>query len=100
MPEIYEIYGTNAHEMTKRLMEAANVADKIPSNAKIAIKPNLVNASRAENGATTHPGAVSGCIEYLQSKGFSDICVIESSWVGERTENAARSCGYDRVCRD
>ena len=47
MPEIYEIYGTNAHEMTKRLMEAANVADKIHSNAKIAIKPNLVNASRA-----------------------------------------------------
>ncbi len=98
MSSIYEIYGKDAHEMTKRLMAAAKVANRIPDGAKIVIKPNLVSASRAENGATTHPGAVSGCIEYLQDAGFGDISVIEGSWVGERTENAVRVCGYDRIC--
>ncbi len=98
MPSIYEIYGKDAHEMTKRLMAAAEAAGRIDRGAKIVIKPNLVNASRAENGATTHPGAVSGCIEYLKEAGFTDITVIESSWVGERTENAVRACGYDKIC--
>ena len=98
MARIFEVYGTDAHEMTKRLMQAADVAALIPANAKIAIKPNLVNSSRAENGATTHPGAVSGCIEYLRDVGYSDISIIESSWVGGRTKEAVRSCGYDKVC--
>ena len=95
---IYEIYGADAHEMTKRLMEGANVASGIPSGAGIALKPNLVNAGRAENGATTHPGVLSGCIEYLQENGFSDISVIESSWIGETTSRSMKVCGYDRVC--
>ena len=98
MSRIYEIYGTDAHSMTMSLMDVADAAGMIPDGAKIVIKPNLVNASPAESGATTHPGAVSGCIAYLQAKGFSDISVIESSWVGERTENAARVCGYDKLC--
>nr|MCR5591589.1 DUF362 domain-containing protein [Lachnospiraceae bacterium] len=98
MSRIYEIYGTDAHSMTMQLMEAADVAGMIKKGAKIVIKPNLVTANTAESGATTHPGAVSGCIEYLKGKGFSDISVIESSWVGERTENAVRSCGYDKLC--
>lgn len=85
MSKIYEIYGTNAHEMTKALMKAANVSADIPKGANIALKPNLVKAGTAETGATTHPGVLSGCIEYLQKNGFSDISIIESSWVGERT---------------
>ncbi len=100
MNPIYEIYGNDAREMTKRLMAAADVAVRIPKGARIVIKPNLVNASRAENGATTHPGAVAGCIEYLRDAGFTDISVIESSWVGERTANAVSICGYDRVCEE
>lgn len=30
---IYEIFGTDAHEMTKALMEAAQVSDSIPKGA-------------------------------------------------------------------
>ena len=99
MPKIYEIYGTDTHEMTKALMEAANIADSIPRGAAIALKPNLILASPPEEGATTHAGVLSGCIEYLQDEGFTDISIIESAWYGAGTERAMKTCGYDKVCR-
>ena len=98
MAKIYEIFGINAHEMTVTLMQAANVAGMIPAGASIALKPNLVLAGEPESGATTHPGVLSGCIAYLQGEGFSDICVMEGSWVGDRTDRAMKLCGYDKVC--
>ncbi len=98
MAKIFEIYGSDARLSTLSLMKAANVAAMIPSGASIALKPNLVLAGTPESGATTHPGVLSGCIEYLQSEGFSNICVMEGSWVGDRTDRAMKLCGYDRVC--
>lgn len=97
MSAIYEIYGTDAHGMTLKLMQAANVAAMIPKGASVALKPNLVVASAPERGATTHPGVLSGCIEYLQSNGFSGISIIESAWAGGKTDAAMKICGYDRV---
>ena len=96
--KIYEIYGEDAHEMTKALMSAACVADTVPEGASIVLKPNLVVAGTPETGATTHAGVVSGCIEYLKENGFSDISIMESSWVGEKTERSFRMCGYDKIC--
>ncbi|MCR4907727.1 MAG: DUF362 domain-containing protein [Lachnospiraceae bacterium] len=98
MSKIYEIYGTDAHQMTKALMAGAEVEKSIPQGASVALKPNLVVAGQPESGATTHAGVLSGCIEYLRENGFSDISIIEGSWVGERTERAVKNCGYDRVC--
>ena len=98
MAKIYEVFGTNAHEMTMTLMQASNAAAMIPKGASIALKPNLVLAGEPETGATTHPGVLSGCIAYLQGEGFSNICVMEGSWVGDRTDRAMKHCGYDRVC--
>ena len=98
MANIYEIYGTDAHSMTVSLMQAAHVSSMIPSSASIALKPNLVLAGTPETGATTHPGVLSGCIEYLQGEGFTDISVIESSWIGDKTDRAMKVCGYDKVC--
>ena len=95
---IYEVYGKDPHSMTKALMQAANAASFIPSGAKIALKPNLVLDREPESGATTHAGVLSGCIEYLQENGFSDISIIEGSWVGGSTEQSMRTCGYDKVC--
>ncbi len=95
---IYEIFGTDAHEMTKSLMEAARIADCIPRGSSIALKPNLILAARPENGATTHAGVLSGCIEYLQENGFANISIIESSWYGEGTQRSMKVCGYDKVC--
>ncbi len=98
MSVIYEIYGTDEIGMTKELMKAANIAVSIPAGAKIALKPNLVHADVAENGATTHSGILAGCIEYLQENGFLDISIIESSWVGGNTDRAMKVCGYDKIC--
>ena len=95
---IYEIFGTDAHAMTKSLMEAARVSEMIPTGASAALKPNLVLADSPDNGATTHAGVLSGCIEYLREHGVRDICIIESSWVGAKTDASMRACGYDKVC--
>lgn len=96
---IYQIYGTDAHTMTKALMESAEVAGMIPSGAGVALKPNLVLARGPESGATTHPGVLSGCVEYLQDHSIRDISIIEGSWVGDNTGRAFRTCGYDQVCK-
>ena len=98
MSKIYQIYGDQAHAMTMALMEAADIASRIPSGASVALKPNLVVAARPESGATTHAGVLSGAIEYLQAHGVRDISVIEGSWVGDRTDRAMRTAGYDKVC--
>jgi len=98
MSKIYEIFGMNAEHMTKALLEAANIADILPAGVDIALKPNLVVAASPESGATTHPGILSGCIEYFFDHGFRDVSVMEGSWVGDDTGRAMRRAGYDRVC--
>lgn len=98
MGKIYEIYGFDAHTMTKALMDAAEVAAMIPQGGRVALKPNLVVAASPELGGTTHAGVLSGAIEYLQSHGVTSIEIIESSWVGDRTDRAMRAAGYDKVC--
>ena len=97
MSRIYEIFGTNAHAMTRALMESAGAACKIPSGASVALKPNLVVAASHETGATTHAGVLSGAIEYLRDHGFRDISIIEGSWVGDDTGRAFRAAGYEAV---
>ena len=97
MPSIYEIFGTDAHGMTKALMEGAEVIKQIPAGASVALKPNLVVAASPESGATTHAGVLSGAIEYLRDHGVTDISIIEGSWVGDNTGRAFRTAGYDEV---
>ena len=96
--KIFEVFGQDAHNMTLSLMDAATVASRIQKNASIVLKPNLVLDSSPENGATTHAGVLSGCVEYLLSHGFENICIAESSWVGAKTEQSFKACGYDEVC--
>lgn len=98
MSAIYEIFGSDAHSMTLSLMEAARVSELIPEGASVALEPNLVVAGSPENGATTHAGVLSGCIEYLQAHKIANLSVIESSWVGDNTDRAMKACGYDKVC--
>lgn len=99
MGKIYQIYGRDAHDMTMRLLEAAGAIRLVPSGGGVALKPNLVVAGTAENGAITHPGVLSGCLEYFRAHGVTDLSVIESSWVGEETLRAMRRAGYEEVCR-
>lgn len=98
MSKIYQIYGQDSHEMTMRLLEASDAMRLVPSGGSVALKPNLVVAGSPEDGAVTHAGVLSGCIEYFQACGVRDISVIEGSWVGDETMRAMRRAGYDKVC--
>ena len=91
MAEIYEIFGDDAHQMTMELLQAADAAAGIEPDAKIVLKPNLVTDSTPDQGATTHPGVLSGCLEYFSERGFQNLCVAEGSWVGAHTDGGTRS---------
>ncbi len=96
---IFLIYGTDPKEMTGKLLSRTSLADCIHPNAKIGIKPNLVNATPPENGATTHAGVVEGIVEYLQDSGQEDITILEGSWVGGSTKEAFRRLGYEELAK-
>ena len=98
MANIYQIYGQDAHDMTLKLLEASDAIRLVPAGGSVALKPNLVIAGTPEDGATTHAGVLSGCIEYFRAHGVKDISVIEGSWVGDETMRAMRRAGYDKVC--
>lgn len=96
--QIIKIHGTDYKENTIALLEKADLASHIPSNkARIAIKPNLVSSTPASYGATTHPEVIAGIIEYLQGHGFNNLLIMESSWVGDKTEDAFLYCGYQTL---
>ena len=96
---IWQVHGSDAHSMTLQLLEACEAHRLVPRGGVVALKPNLVLASVPEDGAVTHPGVVSGCIEYFRAHGVTDISVIESSWVGDNTMRALRRSGLEEVCR-
>ena len=97
---IWQIHGTDAHAMTLQLLDACKAYQLVPTDGSVALKPNLILASVPEDGAVTHPGVVSGCIEHFRAHGIHDISVIESSWIGDKTMRALRTSGIGQVCDD
>ncbi len=98
--EILIINGKNYKEITQVLLKEADLASMIGDRKKrIGIKPNLVSASVASEGATTHPEVIEGLLCYLQEHGFYDLAIMEGSWVGARTKEAFQVCGYDSLAR-
>ena len=67
-------------------------------NMRIGIKPNLVSPMEAYWGGTTHPEVVAGIVEYLQEKGFSNLVIMEGSWVGDKTSESYEVCGFKSLC--
>ena len=57
-------------------------------------KHKLRATSETSWGANTHREMVEGIIEYLQERGFKDKVILEGSWVGDKTEDTDRLCGY------
>lgn len=94
------IYGDRPGQMVKELLEALKPEAEIAEDTLIGIKPNLVVAKPSDSGATTSPEIVAGIIEYLKSKGRSNIVIMEGSWVGDRTSEAFRVCGYEDLSRE
>ena len=98
--DILLIHGTDYKEMTKRLLEQADLAADIGDRQKkIALKPNLVTSSPPSQGATTHGELLAGSIEYLQEHGFKNVSVMEGAWVGEKTDRAFKAAGYDTILK-
>lgn len=91
---LYVSYGQNPSAMIKELLTQLDVASTIPQGARIGLKPNLVVARPAWEGATTDPALVEGLIQYLQEHGFREIVIAEGSWIGDSTARAFRACGY------
>ena len=90
--ELYIIHGKQYIDMTERLLQEADLAGMIGDREKrIGIKPNLVSASPASEGGTTHPEVVEGLIRYLQRHGFYNLAIMEGSWVGGRTEEGSEA---------
>ena len=106
---IYKIYGTDYKEMTKRLLtrsgfiasvtERMHELGKTPGSLRIAIKPNLLDCSPADYGATTHPEIVEGIIGLLQDNAFVNLKITEGSWVGGNTAKAFEYCGYNALAQ-
>ncbi|MBZ4645933.1 MAG: uncharacterized protein JG777_1422 [Clostridia bacterium] len=97
--QIYVIYGNTPKTMIKEILTKARIEEEIDKSALIGIKPNLVVAKPSTSGATTTPDLVAGVIEYLQSKGYQNIIILEGSWVGDRTFRAFSVCGYEQLSK-
>lgn len=97
--ELLIVQGTDYKNMAYAILEEADLAGRIPSkDTRIGLKPNIVGLALPEDGATTHPEVTAGVIEYLKAHGFMNIAILEGSWVGDRTMEAAALIGYDRLC--
>lgn len=99
--EILKIYGEEYRKMTIRLLTCADLYNLLPQdkNCRIGIKPNLVSPTTADYGATTHPEIIAGIVEYLQQYGYRNLVIAEGSWVGDRTSEAVKVCGYDTLVK-
>ncbi len=96
---LYVVHGNDPWAMTHNLLEYLQPFKNLPAHAVIGIKPNLVTATAAGHGATTHPQIVEAVIAFLQAGGFSRIKIVESVWVGESTAKAFELCGYTALSK-
>lgn len=97
MLDIFINNGSDLQKITYDIMDAADIKSKISTDMNVCIKPNLVIASPAENGATTHPEIVEGIIMYLLDLGVNNITIAEGSWIGDSTIRAFKTCGYNEL---
>ncbi len=97
--ELLISYGDKPREMILELLSGLNLAEAIPSGARIGLKPNLVVARPAWEGATTTPELAAGVLQYLRDHGFKDLVIAEGSWIGDSTARAFRVCGYTDLAK-
>ncbi len=95
--QIFINYGDQARKMVKELLAEIKIETELKKEYFIALKPNLINATKSQKGATTDPELVKGVIEYLKEKGFNNLMIMEGSWVGENTKEAFKHCGYKKL---
>jgi len=99
MSDITIIYGTNATEMTYTLLRETAATKRLHSGMNVVIKPNLVVAKPASEGATTHTEIVEGIILFLKDYGITNPVIAEGSWLGETTSRAFERCGFTTLAK-
>ena len=99
MNKLYIASGENPTQMTIDLLNAMKPMKNKSKDICIGIKPNLVCASPADEGATTHPEIIEGIILYLHGEGFTNLKIMEGSWVGDSTRRAFKICGYEALAK-
>lgn len=97
--EIHVTYGTDARQMVYGLLSELNLKQELRPGMRIGLKPNLVVAKKASEGATTSPELVEGIIQYFKDNGFNNIAIMEGSWVGDNTKKAFKVCGYEELSK-
>lgn len=97
--ELLVSYGQKPRAMILELLETLELEKVIPKGARIGLKPNLVVARPAWEGATTTPDLVAGVVQYLQDHSFNDLVIAEGSWIGDSTARAFRVCGYTDLAK-
>lgn len=96
--EIVITYGSDASAMTEALLKAIDITTLIGSiDAAIVLKPNLVVAVKPDGGATTHPEIAVAIIEHLKGRGYHNISIVESAWIGDSTERGFKVNGYYEI---
>jgi len=99
MSNISIIYGTNVMDMTCTLLRESDVAKRLTAGMNVVVKPNLVVAKPATEGAVTHPEIVEGIVVFLKENGICSITIAEGSWLGETTTRAFDRCGYSALAK-
>ena len=90
-------YGRDIVKATVDALNASDIMQHLDRQYSVAIKPNLVVARPASEGATTHPEVVEGILLFLKSQNVSNLSIIESAWAGEDTARAFKICGYEAL---
>lgn len=99
MNKLFVVTGDEPLKMTIDLLHAMNPLQNRSKDILIGIKPNLVCASPASEGATTHPAIIEGIIQYLYHYGYKNVKIVEGSWVGDNTKKAYQVCGYEAISK-
>jgi uncharacterized protein (DUF362 family) len=103
MSTVWQIYNRNRSDIFRdvaALIEASGALDWLGEpEAPLILKPNLVVAREASEGATTTPAVAEALVRYLQDHGFRNLIIAEGSWIGDSTRKAFRVCGYQQISR-
>jgi len=92
-------YGKDIAKITYDALAASDIRDYLKQGMSVTLKPNLVVARPANEGATTHPEVAEGVLRFLKEYGITDIKIIESAWIGDSTKRAFKVCGYEDLSR-
>lgn len=99
MNKIVISYSDKYTESTYNALSVSDIKRYLDFGFNVSLKPNLVAAGPASNGAITHPEVTEGIIIFLRDYGVKNIKIIECSGIGQSTTQAFKYCGYEELSK-